>query len=179
MINNSENIENKIEAILFLGGDYIKIRDLSKFFGVSVDAILHVLENLKSMRKDSGINIEIDEYVVRLITNAKYGETIHHFFNQESRIKKLSSASLETLSIIAYRQPISRSSIESIRGVNVDGVVFALHERGFLKATDTRPKLYEVTEKFLKYLGIESVEELPNYEEIQKELEEVAQDENK
>lgn len=177
-------IKNKIEAILLLGGDEIKIKELAKFFSVPIDKIVDVLENLKNDRKTTGINIEINGEFVNLVTNPIYGETINEFFQQESKPKKLSSASLETLSIIAYRQPITKTEIESIRGVSVDRIIQNLEEKKFIrvcgkKEMTGKAKLYKVTEKFLGYIGINKIEELPNYSEIKERRIENGENENK
>ena len=170
-----EEIKNKIEAILFLGGEEIKIKELCKFFSISYENILKILYEFKGEKKHSGINIEISDETVYLVSNPKYGEVISNFFEQEKRPRKLSSSALETLSIIAYNQPITKSEIELIRGVNVDNIVYNMEGKNFIKVcgkkeTIGRPNLYKITDKFLGYLGIDSVDELPNYYEIKEKL---------
>ncbi|MGL4954750.1 MAG: SMC-Scp complex subunit ScpB, partial [Cetobacterium sp.] len=96
--------------------------------------------------------------------------------------KKLSNAGLETLSIIAYRQPITKSEIEAVRGVSTDRVIQTLEERKFVRVCGKKeaigkPNLYKVTDKFLSYLGISTVEELPQYEIMKERLN--GTDENK
>lgn len=179
-----ENLKEKIEAILFIGGEDIKIKDLSKFFKIPIDKLIPIIYELKGERKSSGINIEITDTHIYLVSNPKYGGVINNFFEQEKKPKKLSGATLETLSIIAYNQPITKSEIESIRGVNVDSIIGNLESRNFVricgkKETVGRPNLYEVTEKFLGYLGIDYVDELPNYQEIKEQLEKLHYIENK
>lgn len=169
-------IKNQIEAILLLGGDELKIKELSKFFAMPLDEILKVLEELKEDRRDSGINIEIDGEFVNLVTNPRYGEIINNFFKQETKPKKLSSAALETLAIIAYRQPVTKSEIEAIRGVSVDRIIQNMEDKKFVRICGKkegigRPNLYSITDKFLGYLGVKSIEELPNYLEIRGESE--------
>lgn len=164
-------IKHKIEAILLLGGDELQIKELSKFFGIPIEEILNILEELEEERRETGINIEIDGEFVNLVTNPIYGEVINDFFQQETKPKKLSGAALETLSIIAYRQPVTKSEIEAIRGVSVDRIVQNMEEKKFIricgkKDTIGRPNLYEVTDKFLGYIGIKKIEELPNYQEV-------------
>lgn len=173
-------IKEQIEAILLLGGDEVKIKELSQFFSISSEKILRILEELKTERFNSGINIEINEEIVYLITNPKCGEIINLYFKQEVKPKKLSNAALETLSIIAYRQPVTKSIIESVRGVSTDKVIQTMEERGFIrvcgkKETIGKPNLYEITDKFLGYLGIKSVEELPRYEEMKEKLDGVSE----
>ena len=179
---NDVRMKEQIESILLLGGDEVKIKDLSKFFSLPVEKILEVLEELKRDRFFTGINLEINEEIVYLITNPKCGEGINMYFKQEAKPKKLSNAALETLSIIAYRQPVTKSEIEAVRGVSTDRVMQTLEERKFVricgkKASIGKPNLYEITDKFLGYLGVLSVEELPRYEEMKEKLN--GTDENK
>ncbi len=176
MINKETiGMKEQVESILLLGGDEIKIRDLCKFFSMPVERILQILEELKKERFDTGINIEIDQEIVYLITNPRCGEIVNLYFKQDIKPKKLSNAALETLSIIAYRQPITKSEIEAVRGVSTDRVIQTLEERKFIricgkKETTGRPNLYEITDKFLGYLGISAVEELPQYEDMKEKL---------
>ncbi|MGL5053533.1 MAG: SMC-Scp complex subunit ScpB [Cetobacterium sp.] len=168
-------IKEHIESILLLGGDEIKIRDLSKFFSITVEKILDLLEELKKERFNTGVNLEIDQEVVRLITNPRCGEIVNMYFKQDIKPKKLSNAGLETLSIIAYRQPVTKSEIEAVRGVSTDRVIQTLEERKFVrvcgkKESIGKPNLYEVTDKFLGYLGISTVDELPQYEIMKEKL---------
>ncbi|MGL5356998.1 MAG: SMC-Scp complex subunit ScpB [Cetobacterium sp.] len=168
-------IKEHIESILLLGGDEIKIRDLSKFFSISVEKILDLFEELKKERFNTGVNLEIDGEIVRLITNPRCGEIVNLYFKQDVKPKKLSNAGLETLSIIAYRQPVTKSEIESVRGVSTDRVIQTLEERKFVrvcgkKESIGKPNLYEVTDKFLGYLGISTVSELPQYEIMKEKL---------
>lgn len=176
MINKETiGMKEQVESILLLGGDEIKIRDLCKFFSMPVEKILQILEELKKERFDTGINIEIDQEIVYLITNPRCGEIVNLYFKQDIKPKKLSNAALETLSIIAYRQPITKSEIEAVRGVSTDRVIQTLEERKFIricgkKESTGRPNLYEITDKFLGYLGISAVEELPQYEDMKEKL---------
>lgn len=170
-VGKNMEIRNKIEAILLLGGDEVKIKELCKFFVIPLEEMMKILEELKEARRDTGINIEITGEVVSLATNPIYGEVINNFFEQESKPKKLSGAALETLSIIAYRQPITKGEIEAIRGVSVDRIIQNMEEKRFVRVcgkreTIGRPNLYEVTDKFLGYIGIKNIEELPNYLEV-------------
>ncbi|AVQ16681.1 segregation and condensation protein B [Fusobacterium gonidiaformans 3-1-5R] len=168
-------MKDELESILFLGGDENKVKDLAKFFSISLEDMLKLIEELKEDRKDTGICIEMDADLVYLVTNPKNGEIIHQYFEQEVKPRKLSAAAMETLSIIAYKQPITKREIEKIRGVGVDHIVQTLEERNLVRVCGYRdsigrPKLYEVSNKFLGYMGISSLEELPEYRQIQEEL---------
>lgn len=171
-------IKNQVEAIIFLGGDENKIKDLARFFKISVEDMLKIILELKDDRRDSGINIEIDGELVYLTTNAIYGEVINNYFEQETKPKRLSSASIETLTIIAYKQPVTKSEIESIRGVSVDRIIANLEERKFVRncgkqKAGRKANLYEVTDKFLSYLGIRDISELPDYQELKEKIKDV------
>jgi segregation and condensation protein B len=167
-----EDIKNKLEAILLLGGDEIKIGDLSKYFSLTNKEITDLLRDLKFERRHTGISLEIVGDNTFLTTNPLYGEDVSKFFERGYTPRKLSAAALETLSIIAYKQPITKGEISNIRrGMAVDGVMFSLLEKKFVricgkKQGPGRPNLYEITDKFLGYLSINSVEELPNYQEV-------------
>ena len=170
-LNLTKDIKNKMEAIMLLGGDEVKIEDLSKYFRLPEEEIINYLRDLKFERRNTGINIEINGPVTYLITNPQYGNVVNAYFEHEYKPRKLSEAALETLSIIAYRQPITKREMEVIRGKSVDGVVISLEERKFIrvcgrKDSPGRPKLYEITDKFLGYIGVNSIEELPNYNDV-------------
>lgn len=169
------SIKNQVESIIFLGGDENKIKDLAKHFQISILDMLKILEELKDDRKDTGINIEIEGEIVYLTTNPLFGDSINRYFEQEKRPKKLSSAAIETLSIIAYRQPITKSEIESIRGVSVDRIISNLEEKKFVRncgrqETGRKANLYEVTDRFLAYLGIKNIKDLPDYSLLKEKL---------
>ncbi|MGL5051765.1 MAG: SMC-Scp complex subunit ScpB [Fusobacteriaceae bacterium] len=168
-------IKEKLEAIIFLGGDSVKVKEIAKSFSISVIETVEILNELKENRKNTGINLVIEDEIVKFVTNPGCGEAVNNFFQQESKPKKLSEAALETISIIAYKQPVTKSEIEAIRGVASDRLIINLEEKKFIKVcgkreTPGRPNLYKVTENFLAYLGISSVEELPNYNEMRGDI---------
>ena len=169
------SIKNQVESIIFLGGDENKIKDLAKFFKISIEDMLKILLELKEDRRNTGINIEIDSEIVYLTTNPLYGEIINNYFEQETKPKKLSSASIETLSIIAYKQPVTKLEIENIRGVSVDRIISNLEERKFVRncgrqESGRKANLYEITDKFLSYLGIKDIRELPDYDLLKEKI---------
>lgn len=162
---------NKIEAILFLYGEELEIERLEKFFEVSRQDIINVLGKIKSEKETTGINLKIKDGKVSFITNPLYGEDLFNFFNPKAKPKKLSKAALETLTIIAYRQPVTKPDIERIRGVKVDGIIQTLEEKELIECVGIKEgmgkaRLYNVTANFLKYLNIRTIEDLPNYKEV-------------
>ena len=110
----------------------------------------------------------------RLVSKADFGPWLKRMF--EDRPNRLSQPALETLAIIAIRQPITRADIEGVRGVAVDGVMKTLLERGLVKIAGRaeipgRPLQYGVTQKFLEYFGLRAIEDLPDFEQLKKKYE--------
>jgi len=106
----------------------------------------------------------------QLVSDPKYAQWVRELF-PASKPARLSSPALETLAIIAYRQPITRADVEAVRGVTIDGVLQTLMERGLVKIAGRaeipgRPLLYETTEFFLDHFGLRNLDELPNAEEL-------------
>ena len=108
----------------------------------------------------------------QLATDPQYAQWVRQLFPAQ-KPARLSAPALETLAIIAYRQPITRADVEAVRGVNIDGVLQTLMERGLLKIAGRaevpgRPLLYETTQFFLDHFGLRNLDELPNVEELRK-----------
>ena len=106
----------------------------------------------------------------QLVTDPNCSPWVRQLF-PAPKAARLSSPALETLAIIAYRQPITRADVEAVRGVNIDGVLQTLMERGLVKISGRaeipgRPLLYETTEFFLDHFGLRNLEELPNVQEL-------------
>ena len=106
----------------------------------------------------------------QLASDPKYAQWVRGLF-PALKPARLSSPALETLAIIAYRQPITRADVEAVRGVTIDGVLQTLMERGLVKISGRaeipgRPLLYETTEFFLDHFGLRNLDELPNVEEL-------------
>ena len=163
---------NEIEAIIFLSDKPVPIDELADFLNKTVEETKTLLLDLKEKRENTGINLEIKEEMVKFVTNPNCGKAIQDFFNPTVKVKKLSKSSMETLTIIAFKGPITKSAIEDIKGVSVDGSIQKLIEKKLIYASGRKkslgnPKLYEVTENFYGYVGIESKEELFNMEKAQ------------
>ena len=106
----------------------------------------------------------------QLATDPKYAQWVRELF-PVAKPARLTAPALETLAIIAYRQPITRADVEAVRGVNIDGVLQTLMERGLVKIAGRaeipgRPLLYETTQFFLDHFGLRTLDELPNVEEL-------------
>ena len=172
-MNINENLEDRVETIVFLSKEQLTIEELAKFYEVEFSKMEEILLNLKEKRKTSGINVKIENGIIMLVSNPLYGEDVKRFFNPEMKIKKLTRSTMETLAIIAYKGPITKTEIEQIRGVNVEKTMTNLLEKNLIyisgkKKTIGTPNLYEVTEDFYSYLNINGKEELPGFEQYEK-----------
>lgn len=170
-----ENIESRIESIIFLSKEELTIEDLAKFYKIDKEKMKNIVYSLKEKRKDTGINIKIENEVIKLVSNALYGEDVKNFFNPELKIKKLTKSTMETVAIIAYKGPITKAEIEKIRGVGVEKTIANLVEKNLIYVSGKKqsigaPNLYEVTDEFLSYLNVKNKNELPGYEEYEKAI---------
>lgn len=171
--NKNFKIEEKLEAIIFLSKEMLKIDKLASFYNIEKKELEKILLNLKEKRKDSGINLKIENDVVYFVSNPLFGLDIKNFFNPEVKLKKLSKSAMETLAITAYKGPVTKLEIEQIRGVSAEKSLAALQEKNLIyisgkkKAIGT-PNLYEVSEEFYSYLNIQKKSQLPGFEQFEK-----------
>ena len=162
-----KNIECALEAVLFSLGEEVEIERLAEALEVREDEIVDAFDTLKKKYEDEnrGLKLIRIENTVQMCSNPEYYECI----KRVTQIKKqagLSSAALETLSIIAYNQPVTKGTIDFIRGVDCTYSVARLVERGFIDElgraeTPGRPILYGTTLEFLRCFGLKSLEDLP------------------
>ncbi|GAB4173146.1 MAG: hypothetical protein Kow00108_07900 [Calditrichia bacterium] len=173
-------LKNKIEALLFVADKPLKFKEIQSCLNedsLTEAQLKELVESLNQEYLSAG-----KPFFIKTVANG-YRYYIHdEYFPvieplvSESRKGKLTQKSLETLAIIAFKQPITKSEIEAIRGVNVDGVVRTLLERNLVKVAGRaqapgNPLLYETTEQFLEYFGLNSLEDLPKLKEIDELLE--------
>lgn len=167
------NLKSIIESILFVAGRPVTLKELEKITGKSRDEILPLLLELKKERASSGILLLEQNQSYLLSTNPENSDTVKNFLNAELR-EKLTDTGLETLAIVAYKQPVSRAEIESIRGVNSQYTLRLLLVRGLIEKNqsreDSRVSLYRTTHEFLQHLGLADIKELPDFEELTKEV---------
>ena len=159
---------SKIEALLFIATGLTSITQLAETLYVKTSEIEYGLKQLQSCyEQDRGLRLIWHSGKVELTTKPEMSEIIEKFLGLDTT-SKLSRAGLETLTIIAYRQPITRPTIDSIRGVNSDGVIKSLLSKGLITEferanTPGRPILFGTTEDFLLHFGLHSIEELPPF----------------
>ena len=162
-----------IEALLFISEKPLLIEQIKEILPeIDSTAIRSLMDELKQQYQDEKRGLSIIEVAggFRMTTNPDVAEHIKKFYKSRQR-ERLTVPSLETLAIVAYRQPVSRLEIESIRGVNVDGVINTLLEKGLIRIAGRkeavgRPFVYGTTRQFLEYFGLKSLEELPKLEEF-------------
>ena len=163
------NIEQKIEAILFWKGEPMSRKRLAEILNVGQTEINEGIEKLKENLSGKGTVLVEKENDIMLGTNPEFSEIIENLQKEELN-KDLTKASLETLSIILYKNGVNRSEIDYIRGVNSSFILRALSIRGLVDKVvdprDSRRFIYKPSFDLLAYMGAKSVEELPEYSEI-------------
>jgi segregation and condensation protein B len=145
---------------------------LNEFANVRPAEVAAAIEQLKIeyIQHEHGFQLVEKAEGWQLASDPKYAQWVRGLF-PAPKPSRLSSPALETLAIIAYRQPITRADVEAVRGVTIDGVLQTLMERGLVKISGRaeipgRPLLYETTEFFLDHFGLRNLDELPNVEEL-------------
>ncbi len=161
-----------IECILFVSGDPVEIKSLQDVLEISKTEIIQVLNDMNRNYKDNdrGIQLFITEDTVQLVSNKKYFDYVIKFMQPVQR-KNFSQSMLETLSIIAYKQPVTRSEIEAIRGVRCEYSLSQLIKHNLVidvgkKDTIGHPTLFGTTDEFLRKFGLHSIDELPEYSQF-------------
>ncbi len=164
-----------IEGILFAAGDPVEIDRIADILDIDLKSTRAVMTALidKYDEEMRGLRIIRLEDSYQMCTRGEYNEYISKLA-EPRRAQTLSNAAMEVLSIVAYKQPITRSVIEQIRGVSCDHLVNRLLERNLIQEvgrldTPGRPMLFGTSEEFLRCFGIASVTDLPNYEKISSE----------
>ena len=174
LIIEGYTIEANLEALLFVAPGPVSLLQLSETLGIPQAAIETALNNLaESYRHNRGLRIQKHQGRYQLTTAPELAAIIEKFLGLEA-MSRLSRASLETMAIVAYRQPITRPGIDAIRGVNSDGVIKSLLSKGLVQEmgrteTPGRPILYGITEDFLQHFGLDSLNDLPPFELLEQE----------
>src|SRR5207249_6559498 len=189
-MTTSMTLSRVIEALLFSAQKPLSIREIAtaikgaeddpaaarpnEFLRVRETEVAAALEQLKIEYIEQQRAFQLTEKAEgwQLATDPQYAQWVRQLF-PAPKAARLSAPALETLAIIAYRQPITRADVEAVRGVNIDGVLQTLMERGLVKIAGRaeipgRPLLYETTQFFLDHFGLRDLDELPNVEELRK-----------
>lgn len=167
-----KGIKSIIESLLFAAGDAVELDRLADIVDVDKRSLRNILKEMMDEFhfERRGIQIIKMEDAYQMCTRGEYHDYIA-MLAEPRRKQSLSNAAIEVLAIVAYKQPVTRSAIEHIRGVNCDYVVNRLVERGLIEEVGRldapgRPLLFGTTQEFLRCFGVEGIEELPEYEEF-------------
>ena len=172
--NSNMNLSAKLEAILFWKAEPISLKKLASLLNTDVQDIKNGLVELENALKGRGLTLVQTDDEVMLGTSKELSSLIEQL-TKEELTRDLGKAGLETLSIILYQGPISRADIDYIRGVNSQFIVRNLLIRGLVNRVDNpkdaRSFLYKTSLELLSHLGIGKIEELPEYEQVRKDIE--------
>jgi segregation and condensation protein B len=167
------SLDNQIEAVLFWKGEPQSIKKLAASLGKKEEEIKAGLEILKEKIKDRGVELIFKDDEVMLGTASKISHIIERL-TKEELVRDLGKAGLETISIVAYKGPISRAEIDYIRGVQSTFILRNLQIRGLVERIenekDHRSFLYRPTFELLQFLGVSKIEDLPEYEKVKAEF---------
>ncbi len=171
-----DNTISIIESILFLSGEKVQISDLASIIGVDPISIKIALKEYECLLSNTSRGIKIMSYddSVQLTTVENNYKFLQKFI-EPKRKSILTKAAIETITIIAYKQPITRAQIESIRGVKCEKAILTLMEKGLIEEAGRlegtgRPILYKTTKDFLSHFSLSSVDSLPNYDLVQERI---------
>ena len=169
----SKTIKSAIESMMFVWGEPLQVKDIADIFNVDRKDIYNACKELQAEYEEEGRGIVIREvnksfqYVIRK-ENREYIERLC----TPVRRRKLSQSALETLAIVAYKQPVTKGEIESIRGIRCDRVLEGLAAKDLVTVVGRsdavgRPNLYGTTNEFLKQFEFESLKDLPKIEDLE------------
>lgn len=164
-----------LEAILFLEAEPVDERALARITGLGVDIVRRCLEEMASQREGAEFGLELSRIgdAVSLVPKRELMDQLKERYGKKNE-NRLSRAAMETLSIIAYSQPITRAEIENLRGVSADGMIRLLLTRELIreagkKDAPGKPVQYGTTREFLKLFRLNSIADLPKLDEIDEE----------
>ena len=160
-------LAGQLEAILFVVEAPVTVTALAAAVDRPAPVVYDALDALRAAYDERSAGFELREVAggVRLYTRAEHADVVEQFL-QDGQRSRLTQAALETLAVIAYRQPVTRARVSAIRGVNVDGVVRTLLARGLVVEVGADPEtgggLFRTTDLFLEKMGLTSLDELPS-----------------
>jgi segregation and condensation protein B len=183
MNQSKKELKGAVEALLFVSDEPLKVSDLAKVLGVTEKEVGGAIQDLSVNYEREGRGIRLRQVAggFRLYSSPDYAPYIQNLLVHKDHCR-LTQAALETLAIIAYKQPVTKAEISAIRGVNSEGVVTTLlrkeliREVGRAKAPGN-PLLYGTTAHFLESLGLNSLADLPPLDEIAANISEEGQEE--
>lgn len=160
---------NRLECMLFVAGDPVPVVELARVLKLSRGEAQAVLSEMEESFKASrrGVQLLVTEETAQLISNRDYISDVEQLLNPLEK-RSVSQSLLETLAVVAYRQPVTRADIENVRGVRCDYAVSQLLRIGLIaeagrKDVVGKPMLFCTTDRFLRYFGIHSLDEMPEF----------------
>lgn len=173
MTDINPELKGAVEAIIFVGEKSISLEEIQSVLeGLDIPTIQAIVKAIQDdyEQRNSGIKLVEIAGGYQFVTSPNFASFVKKFYKIK-HAEKLSMPSLETLSIVAYKQPVTKIEIEAIRGVNIDGVVKNLLEKGLIRIVGRkevvgRPFVYGTTRSFLEYFGLNSLKELPDIEDF-------------
>ena len=167
-----QELQGTIEALLFASGSPVSLEELTRIIQADEETIQIMIERMQEdmQERKSGLQIIQVGRAYQMCTREEQFEAVSKLV-EPRRQQSLSNAALETLSIVAYNQPVTRSNIEFIRGVNSDGALSRLLEKGLVTDcgrldTPGKPLLYKTTDEFLRCFGLKTLEDLPDIQNV-------------
>ena len=162
---NQERLSAIIESILFVAEEPVDVGILGQTLRRSDDEVDLALMDLAERCEEGGTRLQRTGEMVQLVTAPECGPYVERYLGLEYR-QRLSNATLETLAIVAYKQPVTRAQVEAVRGVNSDGAIASLMARGLVEEVGKapgpgRPSLLGTTIKFLEHFGLKDPTDLP------------------
>ena len=177
LLPNPDEIKSILEAVLFTANEPISLEQFSQLFDdISTRQIRQELMRLQDEYQEMNRSFQLIEIAngFQICSDPAYHEWIEKFYTRQIRVK-LSPSALEALAIVAYKQPVTRSEVEEIRGVNSDSVLSSLIEKRMVRIAGRKPGpgrslLLGTTDEFLEQFGLKDLSGLPSLEEIEKIL---------
>jgi segregation and condensation protein B len=166
----TDKLKSQLESLLLVSSRPLALKKIAEIIGAKTDEVLELLNQLSREYEENknGIRLLINNNQVQLVSAPENASLVQGYLKDELT-GELTNPSLETLTIVAYRQPITKAELEQIRGVNCGLILRNLMIRGLVEAEYSKQRAvteYNVTLDFLKYLGINSVKELPDFEKL-------------
>ena len=169
-------LRHKIECMLFVAGDPVEIPELARVLDLPTPRMRSLLSEMEySYRVEGrGVQLLVTRDTAQLISNRNYIEEVKQLVNPDET-RSVSQSLLETLAVIAYRQPVTRADVERVRGVRCDYAVTQLQRLGLIVETGRKdavghPTLFGTTDRFLRQFGIHAVDEMPNFQHYSQEI---------
>lgn len=168
--NHELDLLAKIEALLFVASEPAGIEQLAQVLHASEAAVEGALQALVARYQERGLRVQRINHQVQFVTAPEAAAYVQHFLGLDASTR-LSTAALEALALVAYRQPVTRAQIEATRGVNCDGVLRTLLGHGLIAPIGRleqagRPIVYGTTFQFLQYFGLTDLSQLPSLEAL-------------